>query len=594
MAENHETHDGMKRRGYLKGIAATGLSAGALTAATGSTYADSDDRDDRRYDDGEKEDEKETHDIDGDSLYLVFGADAKEDDLDEWVYDHRDELDTSTQDSVARVVQYQDVSQLNVTEQGNAISIAIDGGEATATQQTEQDNSNTQEGTADSINVDETETDRTFDDVGNAYIVFAEETESREFSGWVVAEETYGSDQAARAAIEQTQEVDQFNYSSQSSAVAIAEHGSCAEAYQQSSQTNANYQQAGALAANIGGADAQDAEASVDQAQEVSQLNVSEQGVAIAIAVGDGSVARAYQVSSQFNMNEQVAEAAAINFDSMSVDEVTACANMVGEFSRDDMTRVEEEYEDADEYAEDEKDEKKAEKDEKDDKEKEDEKKAEEDEKKDDDKGKEDEKKAEEDEKKDDDKKKDDKKPTQSNGQQASAVVSQVQRVGQENINLQNAAMAVAIDDSDATARQESYQGNFNAQVASAEAVNVDEGVCNLRGVVSGTDAYGDESWAIAYDNGNGDTVQIADAEVDQLQFVEQLNINEQHAAVAFATDCGEAVAEHLNYQLNENVQLGEATAANEAAEGDDYNEGEYEECEDGEKEKTAEECEAY
>jgi hypothetical protein len=572
MAENHENHDGMKRRGYLKGIAATGLSAGALTAATGSTYADSDDRDDRRYDDGSKDDKKETYDIDGDSLYLVFGADAKEDDLDEWVYHHKEELDAAAQESAARVIQYQDVSQLNVTEQGNAISIAIDGGEATAIQQTEQDNSNTQEGSAESINVDETETDRTFDDVGNAYIVFAEETESREFSGWVVAEETYGSEQSAQATIEQTQEVDQFNYSSQSSAVAIAEHDSCARAYQQSSQTNANYQQAGALAANIGGADAQEGEASVEQAQQVSQLNVSEQGVAIAIAVGDGSVARAYQVSSQFNMNEQVAEAAAINFDSMSVDEVTACADMVGEFSRDEMTRVEEEYEDADgaddaaEYTEDEK--------------------AEE----------EDEKKAEEDEKDDKKAKEDEKKPTQSNGQQASAVVSQVQRVGQENINLQNAAMAVAIDDSDATARQESYQGNFNAQVASAEAVNVDEGVCNLRGVVSGSDAYGDESWAIAYDNGNGDTVQIADAEVDQLQFVEQLNINEQHAAVAFATDCGEAVAEQLNYQLNENVQLAESTAANEAADGDydDYDEGDYEECDDGEKKKNAEECEAY
>jgi hypothetical protein len=73
------------------------------------------------------------------------------------------------------------------------------------------------------------------------------------------------------------------------------------------------------VAANIGEGDRQEAEASVEQAQDISQLNVSEQGVAIATAVGKKSVAEAYQLSSQLNLDEQVAEATAINFDMMGL-----------------------------------------------------------------------------------------------------------------------------------------------------------------------------------------------------------------------------------------------------------------------------------
>jgi hypothetical protein len=128
----------------------------------------------------------------------------------------------------------------------------------------------------------------------------------------------------------------------------------------------------------------------------------------------------------------------------------------------------------------------------------------------------------------------------QSNSQDASADITQVQRVGQENISLRNAAIALATKKSNATARQVSYQGSFNAQVASAEALNVSEGHCNACSVVSGTDSNGDESWAIAYENGDT-TEQTAADEIDQLQFVNQLNVNEQFTAIAFAADCGKA-----------------------------------------------------
>lgn len=487
MEENNEDHDGMKRRGFLKGIAATGLGVGTLGAAANSTYADSDN----------------THDVDRDDVYLIFGADSSEEDLESWVDAHEDEIAAESEDSTVQVIQYQDVSQLNVNQQGSAVGIAIDGGEATAVQQSDQDNSNTQEGSAESINVDEETNSETFTNVGNAYIVFAEETGCREFNGWVVSEDTYRSEQTAQATVEQTQEVNQFNYSSQSTAVAIAEGGSETEAYQQSAQTNENYQHAETAAVNIGDADDQDAEASVEQSQEVSQLNVSEQGVAIAIAVGSGSIAEAYQVSSQFNLNEQVADATAINFDWTSADQVTASADMTGELSDEKMHRTNE-------------------------------------------------------------------GSSQSNTQEASADVTQVQSVGQENISLQNAAIAVGLDDSNATARQESYQANFNAQVASAEGLNIKDSNCSATAVLNGEDANGDESWAIAYENGeDGATQQVATAEVNQLQFVEQLNINEQQGAIAYASDSCDAVAEQLNFQLNRNVQVAEAGAVNEGS-GDD------------------------
>nr|WP_273737391.1 hypothetical protein [Natrinema soli] len=507
MVKDQQNGDGLKRRGYLKGIAGTGLGVGILSMSTASTNA-SEDEDDAKN-------KGNTHDVDGDCVYLVFGADSSEDDLDAWVAEHEDEIAEGSQDSTAQVVQYQDISQLNVNQQANAVSIAIDGGEATAIQQADQNNSNTQEGRAESINISETENSETFNDVSTVYIVFAEETGYREFNGWVVSDETYQSEQSAQATIEQSQEVNQLNYSSQSTAVAIAEDGSDAGAYQQSAQTNENYQHAEAAAVNIGGgkkakkrkkkkkkgkeiAGSQEAMSSIEQWQEVAQLNVSEQGVAIAIAVGSGSVAEAYQVSSQSNLNEQVADATAINFEWTSADEVIANADMVGEFSDEKMNRT-------------------------------------------------------------------DDGSSQSNSQEASANIAQVQSVGQENISLQNAAIAVGTDDSTATARQESYQANLNAQVASAEALNVEGSHCSATAVVSGENTNGDESWAVAYESGNNENAQqVATAEINQLQFIEQLNVNEQNGAIAYAADSGDAVAEQLNYQLNRNVQVAEASAVNE------------------------------
>ncbi|RBI59268.1 hypothetical protein DMJ13_24220 [halophilic archaeon] len=486
MRENNGNHSKVKRRGYLKGIAAAGMSVGAVTQLSDSASAASDDV---------------VH-ADGESVYLVFGADTSSTDLESWVENHKGDIAASSQQSSSEVIQYQNVSQLNVNEQGNAVAISIDGGDAEAIQRTYQNNQNTQQGSAQSINAKKETKEQTFSGVGNAYVVFAEETECREFSGWVVSDDAYESEQSAEADIDQTQVVEQFNYNSQSTAVAIAEDSSYSRAYQRSYQENNNLQSAEALAANAGDGDSQNADSSVDQWQDVNQLNVNEQGVAVAVAVGDGSVAKAWQISCQFNVNKQVASATAINFEPKTMSEVTASADMNGDFSDSDVTRSKDGSE-------------------------------------------------------------------QSNQQVASADIDQVQSVGQENINIQNAAIAVALEDSQATATQASYQGNFNAQIASATAVNVEDGRYSASKVMDGTDAKGDESWAVAYENG-GDQAnqQTADVDITQLQLIEQLNVNEQFSAIAFATNCGNASAEQVNYQVNENVQIAEGTATNEG--GDD------------------------
>lgn len=471
----------VKRRGYLKGIAAAGMGAGVLTNFAGRASAQSND----------------VMDADGDSVYLLFGVDASSTDLESWVENHKGEIKAKSQQSSSEVIQYQNVSQLNVSQQRNAVSIAINGGKAEAIQRTYQNNENTQAGSAQSINASKETKKQKFKGVKNAYVVFAEKTDSREFSGWVVSDDAYQSEQSAEATIDQTQEVEQFNYNRQSTAVAIAEDSSYSRAYQRSYQENENLQSAEALAANAGDGDSQSATSSVIQSQDVTQLNVNEQGVAVAIAVGKDSVAKAWQISCQFNTNQQIADATAVNFDPKSIEEVTASAKIKGDVSGADMTHSKD--------------------------------------------GK-----------------------TQSN-QVASADITQVQSVGQENINLQNAAVAVALKDSQATATQASYQANFNAQIAEATAVNVEDGHHKACKVMDGTDVKGDDSWAVAYDNGNQQTATV---DITQLQVVEQLNINDQFSAVAFATNCGDASAEQLNYQVNENIQLAEATAVNKGGDG--------------------------
>ncbi|WP_076431617.1 hypothetical protein [Haladaptatus litoreus] len=471
----------VKRRGYLKGIAAAGIGASAVSTFSGTSAAATDN----------------AMDADGDNVYLIFGADTSATDLHPWLKKHKKKLNSSSQQSSSQVIQYQDVTQLNVNQQKNAVAISIDGGKADAIQRTYQNNENTQAGSAESINAKEQTKEQAFENLNDVYVVLAGETDSREFSGWVVSDDAYQSEQTAEADIEQEQEVDQVNYSSQSTAISIAENGSYSRSYQRSFQLNENAQTAEALAANVGKGDKQNASSSVKQAQIVNQLNVNKQGVAIAVAVGKDSVAKAWQVSCQFNRNEQVASATAVNFDPKSVKEFTASANMKGDYSDSHVKRSK-------------------------------------------------------------------KCTSQSNKQGAKANIEQFQDVSQENISMQNAAIAIGLDGSEATATQASYQANFNAQVASATAVNVDEGTKKVFAVMDGTDAKGDNSWAVSYDNGSGQvTKQKALAVVKQAQYIEQLNVSEQTSAIAFATNDGNASAEQLNYQLNENIQAAESTAIN-------------------------------
>jgi hypothetical protein len=508
MRENNGRDNKVKRRNYIKGITAIGIGAGILTNGSSKTSAA---LDSGSVTDSDAGSNKVTH-ADGKNVYLVFGAEPSSTDLESWVENNKGDIQASSQQSSSEVIQYQDVSQLNVNQQGNAVAIAINGGDAQAIQRTYQNNENTQAGSAQSINATKEKKRRKFKDVKDVYVVFAEKSSCREFSGWVVSDDAYESEQSAEATIDQEQEVEQFNYSRQNTAVAIAEDESYARAYQRSYQENKNVQAADATAVNIGDGDSQSADSSVEQSQRVNQLNVNEQGVSVAVAVGKGSVAKAWQVSCQFNGNKQVADATAINFDPKSMEEITSSAKIKGDLSKADMTRKQD-------------------------------------------------------------------CTTQSNKQAASANIEQIQSVGQENLSMQNAAVAVALDDSQSTATQANYQANFNAQVASATAVNIEDGSRKVVGVLNGTDVKGDGSWAVSYDNGGNK--QIANVDITQTQYVEQLNVNEQHSAIAFAANDGNASAEQVNYQVNENVQVTEATAVNE-------NDGKQSKSEMGEKKAKA------
>ncbi|WP_228546083.1 hypothetical protein [Halegenticoccus tardaugens] len=470
----------------------------------------------------QEDDEPDVETLDGDDVYLIFGADADEEDLDGWIESFKQE---SSQDAAAEVVQYQDVDQLNVNQQSGAVAVSIDGGDAKAIQRSYQENQNTQEGDAESINdVGQTE-DVSFENVGDAYVVFADEC-SREYSGYVIDDggDVQASVQEADAEVDQAQDVEQLNYSNQSAAVALADEDSRATSYQRSYQENENLQYGEANATNVGEQEqdgtteqssSQSANATVEQAQEVDQLNVNEQGYAIAVAVGEGSVARAVQESYQLNVNAQIASASATNVSDQAGSPVTCVAVAgTGDDSTDEADALAKEMdgisEEAMEVAESEADE-------------------------------------------------------QSNTQDAEATVEQYQEVDQENINLQNAAVAVATDCSEATAYQESYQRNVNRQIGEAEATN--EGSQSQTSVLLSSDGEDDE-WCLDYGNGEQDQEldQDADAEVSQIQYVEQLNLNEQYAAIAYAENEGEAEAYQVNYQENINYQVGEAEATNEGS----------------------------
>ncbi|MFP8952492.1 hypothetical protein ACLI4Z_05885 [Natrialbaceae archaeon A-arb3/5] len=492
---------------------------------------------------GEDVDDGAVHALDnGEELYLVFGAELDDMTLDEYIEAH------ASGDIDAEVSQYSDVNQVNINQQHNAVSIAIDGGEATAIQESNQHNDNEQlaDSSAQNIQVDET----VFEDVGTVNVVIGN-GDGKHFDGWGVADKKgdkaeVSPDQDAEAVVTQAQEVAQLNYNEQNVAFALADSESEALAFQQSDQSNQNIQQGVANATNVyvgdgqfadkkgdhyksddsPGAD-QAASAEVSQGQAVDQTNYNEQDGAVAIAVGENSTATAIQLSDQTNYNEQVGEASATNIMSSMAGMHVATAGV------DDSTIVDAE-ETMDSLHDDKHHDKK------------------------------------------DDHKKDDKhhKKGDDAGQVATSEVTQEQGVEQMNVNLQSTALAIATNGSDATAVQLSSQSNYNAQVGFADALNVyaNPGYGHDKVVqtsttsvtVGGDEVEGIEGFAYDFDTQQkNDAEQDATAQLEQVQFLTQENVNQQQAAVAYADDGGSAGAAQVSLQENENVQFNSVAATN-------------------------------
>lgn len=456
---------------------------------------------------------------DGEELYLVFGADLGDMTLEEYIEAHA----SGTAAADAEVTQYQDVSQVNINQQGNATSISIDGGEATAVQEATQQNDNVQFGDGSSSSVQSTQ----FEDVGSVTVVLGN-GDGKHFDGWGVADKKgdkadVDADQAADAEVTQVQEVGQLNYNEQNVAFAIAENESEAVALQYSEQANQNLQQGVANATNVYMGDGefsdQSAQASVEQGQATDQMNVNEQDGAVAIAVGNNSTATAIQFTEQTNFNEQIGEADAANIIAGMPGMNVATAGFTGD---NGVVQTESTLE-----------------------------------------GLHGDKDADKDHKKGSDE-----------IQTATTEVTQEQGVEQMNVNLQNTAFAYATNSSNATALQLSYQQNINAQVGFAEALNVYAGPGHVNdGVIAsettsvtlgGNDVGGVSG--IAYDsdaNQTNDVEQHATAQIEQVQFVTQENVNEQQAAVAVADNGGSADSAQLTIQENENVQFASVAATN-------------------------------
>ncbi|MFC4881907.1 MULTISPECIES: hypothetical protein [Natrialbaceae] len=506
-------------------VAISMLAAGAPAAMAGDTT-------------NTDADSKTLHALeDGEELYLVFGADLGEQSLEEFLDAHVTDNPGATaegQEAVSDVVQYQNVEQVNINEQGMATSISIDGGEATAVQEASQLNSNVQEGVATSENQEGQIQETQFEDVGDVYLVMGN-GDSQEFNGWGV-NDTKGdkneltASQEAQAAVTQAQNVSQANVNEQSTAFALAANDSEATALQQTAQSNYNLQDGAANASNVylgdgkfsdkpkkgtSGADAsQSASSVVEQGQDVEQVNVNEQGAAVAIAIGENSTATAIQITEQTNINEQLGSAEAVNvLASMPGMNVASAGNGGDVVSTQGSTTG------------------------------------------------------------GDDTKAD------KNGisQEATSEVTQGQAVEQLNVNLQNTAMAIATNDSDATAVQWAQQQNVNAQIGYASALNVYAGpsyahddVTQTKSTsvtVDGNDIEGAAGMSYDYDTANGDQThdvdQYASAEIEQHQFVTQQNINEQQMALAVADDGGSANAAQVSMQQNENVQFTSVAATN-------------------------------
>ncbi|PGF18355.1 hypothetical protein CP556_13705 [Natrinema sp. CBA1119] len=464
---------------------------------------------------------------DGEELYLVFGADLGDMSLEEYVDQHA----SGSADTAAEVIQYQDVDQVNINEQGSAVSIAIDGGEATAVQEANQYNDNEQRGSAtaeDRLQSAETQ----FENVGDVNIIIGDGGD-QQFDGWGVKDKK-GDDetvtQEALAAVTQSQEVAQANYNNQSTAFALAVNDSDATALQQSYQRNENLQEGVANASNVylgdgdfghkkdksgdhGPSAGQSADSLLTQQQDVEQANVNEQRGAVAIAVGEGSTATAIQFTDQSNLNTQLGSADASNLLASSVGMNVATAGDVGS----DVLSTETET------------------------------------------------------------KKPDKKGSDDGAEQtATAGVAQEQGVEQRNINLQNSAMAIAQNGSEAVAIQMAYQQNYNAQIGYADALNVyaspgyvsDEVARTSSTTVTVDGNSGSANPGMSYDYAanatqTNDIDQTASAAIEQHQFVTQENLNEQHTSVALAEDGGSAGSSQISMQENENIQLTSVAATN-------------------------------
>ncbi|WP_226007768.1 hypothetical protein [Natrinema salinisoli] len=463
----------------------------------------------------------------GEELYLVFGADLGEQSLEEYVDQHAGD----TADSAAEVIQYQDVDQVNINEQGSAVSIAIDGGEATAVQEANQYNDNEQRGSATAgSRLQSAETQ--FENVGEVNIIIGNGGD-QQFDGWGVKDEK-GDDetvtQEALASVNQSQEVGQVNYNNQSTAFALAVDDSDATAVQQSYQRNENLQEGVANASNVylgdgefghwkdksgdsGSSVDQSADALVTQEQDVDQANLNEQRGAVAIAVGDNSTATAIQFTDQSNLNSQIGSADATNLLASTAGMNVATAGNVSDDVLSTQTETHKpEKKDSDDGAE----------------------------------------------------------------QTATAGVAQEQGVQQQNINLQNNAMAIAQNGSEAVAIQLAYQQNYNAQIGYADALNVyaspgyvtDEVVRTSSTTVTLDGNSGSSNPGMSYDyagsaSQTNDVDQTASAAIEQHQFVAQENLNEQHTSVAVAEDGGSAGSSQVTMQENENVQLTSVASTN-------------------------------
>ncbi|MFD1563049.1 hypothetical protein ACFR99_05760 [Haloarchaeobius amylolyticus] len=139
-----------------------------------------------------------------------------------------------------------------------------------------------------------------------------------------------------------------------------------------------------------------------------------------------------------------------------------------------------------------------------------------------------------------------------SDSQTATAMVAQGQHVAQLNYNKESTAFALAVNDSTATAFQQTKQANQNIQQGAANASN---------------SYLGDGEFGEYDDHKKGkkdDETQSATSFVAQGQNVSQDNVNQDVAAVAIAVgENSSATAMQLTDQSNFNQQTGVAEATN-------------------------------